>query len=231
MKNNPRKTEWAGIGAAILVLAAVSLIFWFAPEEKSMGQVQKIFYFHVPMSWVSFLAFGVVFAGSIGYLVRGTPFWNDLAQASARVGLVFNTLMLVTGSFWGKAVWGVWWTWDPRLTTSLILWFIYVAYLLVRHFGFEKEQGDRFAAVIGIVGFADVPVVALSITLWQTLHPSALVFEAGLTPRMLVTLLVSLAAFSALYLFLLKCDYSLQKPEGMAAAALAERDSRQEDDA
>jgi heme exporter protein C len=212
---------WYGLLTAALMLTALGMIFLFAPEEKSMGLIQKIFYFHVPLAWVSFLAFTVIFVCSILYLAKGKIIWDNIALASGKIGVIFNTLMLITGVFWGKSVWGIWWTWDPRLTTSLILWFIYVGYLLIRHFGFEKEQGARFAAVIGIIGFADVPIVALSITFWQTLHPSALVFENGLSSRMLLTLMISLIAFSSLYLYLVKTEFGLHKQEEIVNEAEA----------
>ena len=197
----------------MLMMAALLMIFAFAPEEQAMGIIQKIFYFHVPIAWVSFLAFFVIFISSIAYLVRGRTVCDNLAYSSAEIGLIFNTLMLVTGSIWAKAVWNTWWAWDPRLTTSLILWFIYAGYLLVRNFGFERERSARFAAVIGIIGFADVPVVALSIVLWRTQHPSALVFEGGLTPSMLITLIVSVTAFTLFYVALLATSLSIRRME------------------
>jgi heme exporter protein C len=216
--------------SAIMLLLAVSFIFAYAPTEKTMGDIQRIFYFHVPLAWGSFLAFTVVFAGSLLYLIKGAVIWDTLAYSSAQVGVIFNTLMLITGVIWAKAVWGLWWTWDARLTTSLVLWFIYVAYLLVRHFGFEKERGAKLAAVIAIIGFADVPVVAASIVLWQTLHPAALIFEGGLTPRMLVTLIISLMAFTLLYIALTRAAYSRHKMADLAAELESAASENSEED-
>ena len=195
------------------MLAALLIVFIYAPEEQTMGSIQKIFYFHVPTAWVSFLTFFVIFVSSICYLAKGNALWDNVARSSAEVGFIFNTIMLATGSIWAKAVWNTWWTWDPRLTTSLILWFIYAGYLLVRNFGFERERSARFAAVIGIIGFADVPVVALSIVLWRTQHPSALVFEGGLTPSMFITLITSVIAFTVLYFALLATSVFIGRME------------------
>jgi heme exporter protein C len=212
-----KKLTFLTVISAASMMAAILLIFVYAPEEKTMGIIQKIFYFHVPLAWISFMAFGVTFVCSILYLAKGSIIWDTIALSSAQVGIIFNTLMLISGVLWAKPVWGVWWTWDPRLTTSLILWFIYAAYLLVRNFGFDKEKGARFAAIISIIGFADVPIVALSIILWQTLHPSALIFEGGLTHRMTITLMVRILAFTLFYLVLTIANYRLHKMEDVVA--------------
>jgi len=178
-----------------------------------MGIVQRIFYFHVPVAWLAFLAFFIVFISSILYLWRRQNKWDVIAGSSAEVGIVFTTLGLITGSIWAKPVWGVWWTWDSRLTTALVLWFIYVAYLIVRSFVTDEQRGARFAAVVGIVGFIDVPIVALAITLWRTQHPGPVIFQGGLTLPMLLTLLVCLAAFTALYSLLLFQGISIKSDE------------------
>ena len=192
-----------GLGVALMALS-LYLIFFYAPVEAVMGVVQKIFYFHVPSAWVAFLAFFVVFLGSILYLWKKDRKWDVLAHSSAEVGVIFTTLVLLTGPIWAKSAWGVWWTWDPRLTTTLILWLIYVAYLMVRSYAVSEAQGTRFAAVVGIVGFVNVPIVALAIVLWRTQHPGPLVWqEGGLDPAMRLTLMVSLLTFTVLYLNLL----------------------------
>ena len=190
-----------GVGLA-LMLAALYLIFIYVPAEETMGDVQRIFYFHVPLAWVAFLAFLVVFVCSILYLWKRSIKWDIIARSSASVGVIFTTLVLTTGPIWAKAAWGVWWTWDVRLTATLVLWFIYVAYILVRKYATEEAKGARFAAVLGIVGFVDVPIVALAIQLWRTQHPGPVVFEGGLAPSMLLTLMVSIVAFTVLYIIL-----------------------------
>jgi len=195
----------------VLFMTTLVLIFIYVPSEESMGVVQRIFYLHVPLAWVSFLAFFIVFLCSILYLWKRENRWDIIASASAEVGTVFTTLFLITGSIWAKPAWGVWWTWSPRLTTALILWLIYLAYLLVRVYTTEEHKGARFAAVVGIVGFIDVPIVFLAITLWRTQHPGPVIFEGGLAPAMLLTLVVSIAAFTAFYVLLLILIASIKK--------------------
>jgi heme exporter protein C len=187
----------------LLMMTSLYMIFIYVSTEANMGAVQRIFYFHVPLAWLAFVAFFIVFVSSIGYLRKRNPRWDRVASSSAEVGMIFTTLFLISGSIWAKPIWGVWWTWEPRLTSALVLWLIYIAYLLIRSYVSNKEQGARFSAVVGIVGFLDVPIVALAISLWPTNHPPALVFEGGLAPSMLATLLVSIAAFSVLFTILL----------------------------
>ena len=197
----------------ILFVVALYLIFLYVPTEESMAIVQRIFYFHVPLAWVSFLAFFIVFLCSILYLWKRDSRWDVIASSSAEVGAVFTTLFLITGSIWAKSIWGVWWTWSPRLTTALVLWLIYIAYLLVRAYTTEEQRSARFAAVVGIIGFIDVPIVALAITLWRTQHPGPVIFHGGLALPMLLTLMVSLAAFTTLYILLLICRASTKNDE------------------
>jgi len=208
-----RNIYWLWGLSSVLFLASLLMVFIFVPTEATMGVVQRIFYFHVPLAWVSFLAFFIVFIFSIFYLWKREEKWDIIASSSAEVGTVFTTLFLISGSIWAKPIWNTWWTWDPRLTAALVLWLIYVAYLLVRSYTAEKERGARFAAVVGIVGFVDVPIVALAITLWRTQHPSPVIFSGGLAPAMLFTLLVCLSAFSALYALLLWLKIAMKRSE------------------
>ena len=201
-----------GLGL-VLMIAALYLIFLHVPTERDMGVVQRIFYFHVPLAWVSLLAFSLVFVFSILYLWKRAMKWDTLAHASAEVGVVFITLVLITGTIWAKSIWGAWWTWDARLTATLVLWLTYLAYLLVRNYAAEQTQGARFAAVLGIVGFIDVPIVVLAVNLWRTQHPPALIFEGGITSPMLLTILVSIAAFTVLYVVMLTLSTSMKKLE------------------
>ncbi len=186
-----------------LVIGGLYLIFLYVPTEETMGIVQRIFYFHVPVAWITFLAFFVIFLCSIMYLWKRHSKWDIVASSSAEVGILFGTLTLVTGSIWAKPIWGVWWTWEPRLTTALILWFIYIAYHIVRSFAGDEYRAARFSAIVGIVGFIDVPICFIAITLWRTQHPGPVIFEGGLVPSMLFTLLVCVAAFTTLYIILL----------------------------
>ena len=196
-----RNSILLGLGFA-LMMAALYMVFVYVPTEKNTGIVQRIFYFHVPVAWVSFLAFFITFIFSIFYLWRRETKWDAIASASAEIGVIFTTLVLITGPIWAKPSWGIWWTWDARLTTSLVLWLIYVAYLLVRSFAAEPAKSARYGAVIGIIGFVDVPLVFLTVNLWRTQHPTTIIFEDGLITPMLVTLLVCIAAFTVLYIIM-----------------------------
>ena len=203
MKNNRQSGTLILIGLGLaLMIAALYMVFVYVPTEKETGIVQRIFYFHVPVAWAAFLAFFITFISSIGYLAKRQEKWDTVACASAEAGVVFTTLVLITGPIWAKPVWGIWWTWDARLTTSLVLWLIYVVYLLVRGFAAEPSKSARYGAVIGIIGFIDVPLVFLTVNLWRTQHPNTMIFEGGLTPPMLATLLVCVAAFTVLYVIM-----------------------------
>lgn len=215
----------------ILVLGVIMainlyLIFFYAPVERTMGPVQKIFYFHVPSAWVAFLAFFVVFVASIGFLARRREVYDRVASASASVGVLFCTIVLVTGPIWGKPVWGVWWTWDPRLTSTLVLWFLYVGYLLLRSFLPDETKRATLSAVLGIVGFLDVPIVYMSIRWWRNQHPSA-VFAggegSGLDPRMKLAFFFSLGVFTLLYVVLLRLKVRQKWSEKRTEAILEER--------
>ncbi len=208
-----RKKYLAWALGFVLMVTALSLVFLYVPTEKTMGDVQRIFYFHVPIAWISMLAFLVIFISSILFLWRKEEKWDWLARSSAEIGFVFNTLVLVTGPIWAKPAWGTWWTWDAKLTTALMLWFIYLTYHLSRSLAPEEGRGARFAAVVGIVGFADVPIVALAVVLWRTQHPGPVVFEGGLTGSMMLTLMISLVAFTVLYILLLVYRTRLRQAE------------------
>jgi len=201
------------LGATLAVgLAAIYMAFVYAPKEATMGDVQRIFYFHVGAAWTAFLAFFVVFVGGVAYLRTRNRRWDALALSSAEIGVVFTTIALAMGSIWAKPVWGAWWTWDPRLTTTTVLWLIYVSYLILRGTIDEPERRARFAAVVGIVGFVDVPIVFLSIRLWRTIHP-VLVKSKGfdMAPEMVLALLAALLACTLLYGYLLLVRTSLER--------------------
>ncbi len=149
------------LATAGLLAVALWMALFYAPREMMMGDAQRIFYFHVPSAWIGFLAFFVVFTASLLFLRTRQRRWDALALASAEIGVVFTTLVLLTGPLWAKVVWGVFWVWDARLTTTLILWLIYVAYLMLRSSA-EGERRQRLAAVLGIVGFLDVPLTEVT---------------------------------------------------------------------
>ena len=206
----------------VLMLVNLYLIFLVAPTDAVLGEVQRIFYFHVPIAIVSFLAFFVVFVASIGYLITRKGSWDAVANAAAEVGVVFVTLAVLTGAIWARPVWGVWWTWEPRLTTTLILWLIYVAYLMLRAYVPNRRQGAVYAAALGIVGFVDVPIVYYSVQWWRSIHPSAVVgplAESGaLEPIMQFILFFSLGVFLLLFLYLLLERTALRRGEDRQAA-------------
>src|SRR5436190_11769065 len=142
-----------------------------APTEQTMGDIQRIFYYHVPSAWTSFLLFFINFLASIWFLVKRNKAADALALASAELGVVFCTIVLLTGPLWAKPVWGIWWTWDVRLTTTLVCWMIYVSYLMMRKFS-DSSQTATLAAALAVFGFLDVPIVYMSIRWWRTQHPA-----------------------------------------------------------
>ncbi|HVN29487.1 MAG TPA: cytochrome c biogenesis protein CcsA [Candidatus Binataceae bacterium] len=196
-----------GWSTLAMMLVSIFMVFEWVPTEEDQGIVQRIFYFHVPCAWVAFAAFGLVAIAGAFYLWLKDQVWDDLGYAAAEIGMVFCTLVLVTGSLWAKPIWGTWWTWDSRLTTTFILWLLYGGYLMLRATADDTPEVARFGAVIGIVAALDVPVVILSVRLWRTIHPAVLVTRSGEhgleDPRMVITLLTALAAFTALFAWLL----------------------------
>jgi heme exporter protein C len=189
---------------AVAMTVSLYLVFVYVPTERTMGIVQRIFYFHVPSAWVGFLAFLVAFVAGIAYLARRDWRWDTVGTASIEIGIVFSTIALVTGSLWARPTWNTWWTWDPRLTTTLILWIYYVSLLLLRQMVENEERRALFSAVLSIVGFVNVPIVFLAIRLWRTIHPVLFTSEGfALESSMLLTLLVALLTFTLLYLCLL----------------------------
>jgi heme exporter protein C len=184
------------------VVTALLLVYGFyqawvvAPTERTMGDVQRIFYYHVPSAWTAFCLFFTNLIASIVYLVRKNSKADSLAVAAAEVGVVFCTIVLVTGPIWARPVWGIWWTWDVRLTTTLVLWLIYVSYLVLRRFS-DSAQTPVLAAVLAIFGALDVPLVYFSIWFFRTQHPQPVIGGGGsLDPRMLHAFLINLLAFS-----------------------------------
>lgn len=179
-------------------------IYRYAPVEAQLGVMQKIFYTHLPLAWWAFASFFTVCAAGVLYLARRAPFWDALAGAAAEIGVVLCTLALVTGSIWARHSWNVWWTWDPRLTTALVLWFLYAGYLALRRMDLPEQRRASLCAVVGIVAFADVPLVFLSARLWRSIHPAVFASRGGgLEPEMLTALLVSLLSFGVFWAALL----------------------------
>jgi len=219
------RQDWLGIVLTVLsgasVLIALWMVFRYAPREATMGDVQRIFYFHVASAWVGFFAFFVTFLAGIGYLAQGERRWDILALSSVEIGLTFMTMAVVTGSLWARPAWGAYWTWEPRLTISAVQLLIYISYVMLRAALEEgsPERKARFAAVYGIVAFVTVPLSWFAIRWWRTIHPDILTGgeEMALTSRMVHTLLFSLLAFTLLYATLLRQRIRLER----AADALA----------
>lgn len=197
--------DMLGLASVALILAALYGALVVAPTEAVMGDVQRIFYFHMPSAWVALgPAFTVVFVCSIIYLVKRDLKFDRIAGASAEIGVMFTTITLLTGPLWARPIWGAYWTWDPRLTTTLVLWFIYVAYLMLRSSTPEGHKRARLSAVFGIVGWIDVPIVFMSIRWWRTIHPTLINGEGmQMDPTMQGALMFALGAFTLLYVYLL----------------------------
>jgi heme exporter protein C len=196
------------------MLVALYMVFIYAPVEKTMGIVQKIFYFHVPAAWIAFLSFFFVFLFSLFYLIRREKKWDDCAVSAAEIGFLFCSLVLITGPIWAKPVWGIWWTWDVRLTLTLVLWLIYAGYLMLRFYVTDAEKKATFSAVIGIIGFFDVPLVFLSIRWWRVQHPRPVFAggsESGLDPAMAHAFIACLVAFLILFVYLLSKRVTLER--------------------
>ena len=186
---------------------ATYLIFLYAPQELTMGEVQRIFYIHVSSAWTALLAYFLIFLGSVGYLWKRSMVADDFAHAAGEVGFVFCTCVLVTGPLWAKPVWGIWWTWDARLTLTFVLWLLFVAYLMLRSYVLNPARAAVLAAVVGIIGFVDVPIDYMAIRWWRTQHPQPVIAGgegSGLDPQMWVTLLVTWGAFLFLFSYLMR---------------------------
>jgi heme exporter protein C len=186
------------IVTAVLLSFALYAALVIAPTEQTMGNVQRIFYYHVPSAWVAFELFLINFIASVFYLVRRSAKADILALVTAEVGVVFCTVVLITGPIWARPVWGIWWTWDLRLTLTLVLWLIYVSYLVLRRFS-TSSQTPLLAAVLAVFGALDVPLVYFSIWFFRTQHPAPVIGGGGsLDPRMGWVLLYNWIAFMCL---------------------------------
>ncbi len=213
-----------GVGAAALALLALwlGLVVGYAPIEQVQGVVQKIFYVHIPAIIPTYLGFALTAVGGIGYLRTRAESWDQLAQSGAEVGVIFCTLMLVVGPIWAKPVWGHWWVWDLRLTSTLVLWFIYVAYLLLRGLAYGSDAARTFTSVYGIVGTAAIPFVYFAVDLAQgsTMHPSNPARE-GLPAEMGRTVGAGMVAFLAVFAWLVARRMEIAALEARSPAARA----------
>ncbi len=206
------------LGLSAIGLAVVPQLIVGAPLEQEMGLVQKIFYFHVPSAWLMFLSAFVSAGGAIWYLAKRSPTGDAVAAAAAELAVVFGICVLVTGPMWARKAWGVWWQWDVRLTTSLLLWLVFVGAVLVRRYG--GPGSERLFAVLTVLGAADVPLIYISVSIWRTIHPKTSVVST-LDPGMRPAFFTALATFTLLFvpLFLSRLRLEMQRARVAALAA------------
>jgi heme exporter protein C len=203
-----------GAVAILLVIAAAYAAFFIAPEERTMGLIQRIFYFHVASAWAGFTAFFLCFLGNLLYVWKRAQKYDWLAVSGAEVGLAFTTVVLITGPIWAHPVWGIWWTWDARLTSTFVLWLLYVSYLLLRTLVEEPDRRALLSSLFGIFAFLDVPLVFGAIRWWRTQHPQPVIMGgqgSGLDPTMKSVFFFSALAMHVLMLFLVAERYALEK--------------------
>jgi len=204
----------------LLLLAGLAAAFGYAPRDAAQGNVQRIMYVHVPAVLTAYLAIAVVLVASIRYLWVRNPAWDRVAAAAGELAVCFIALTLATGSIWGKPTWGTWWTWDARLTSAALLFVIYLGYLLLRSVVDDPERAATYAAVLGIVGALDVPIIHFSVQWWRTLHQPATILRPQaptMDAAMLVALMVNLAAFICTFAYLAIRRYRLLTLEAEVA--------------
>jgi heme exporter protein C len=213
-----------GIATLVTLVATAVIGLFVVPPDATQGEVQRLMYVHVPIAWVMFLAFGVVFLASVAYLKTKRIQWDRVAAASAEIGVQCCALTIVLGSLWGRPVWGTWWTWDPRLTTTAVLLLIYVGYLSLRKVADSPARRAKWSAVVGVIGFIDVPIVHESVVWWRSLHQQATVLRLGaptIAGSMLATLLLAFVAFSLAYGYLMAVRMRVGRLEDRSAVPVS----------
>ncbi len=210
MDTKPRFLTVLDYWTGFMFLIAVGMVFFYAPTEAVMGDVQRVFYFHVSAGWVGMLSFLVAAVAGIFYLLRGDRRWDIAGLAAVEIGIVFIFINIVTGSIWARPIWNTWWTWDPRLTTATVMELIYLAYLMLRQGIEDPDRRARFGSVYAIVGFLSVPLTFFSARLFRTIHPvvigtndPAAQGQFDMTPKMLKTFMFSLLTFTFVFADLL----------------------------
>jgi heme exporter protein C len=235
METSSNNRLWSVMGftlTALLLAAAGYAVFFIAPEERTMRAIQRIFYFHVTSAWTAGVAFFIVFVAGARYLMFRRPPDDWLGLAAAEVGFVFNTVVLVTGPIWAKPVWGIWWTWDARLTSTFVLWLLFLSYLVLRTLVEDAERRAVVSAVYGIFAFLDVPLVYFSIWWWRTQHPQPVIGGrpgSGLDPTMRAVLFFCWAALLALMIVLMRARYRLEALRHEIAELRLESENRTEE--
>ncbi|UCG39225.1 MAG: cytochrome c biogenesis protein CcsA [bacterium] len=203
------------LAAGAAMVAALTAALLVAPTERTMGDVQRIFYFHLGSAAAAFASFTFVLVVSLLFILTRSPRFDDLAVAAAEVGVLFCTFVLVTGPLWARPVWGKWWVWDPRLTTTLVLWFLYVGYLVLRS-SVHGYRGAMAAAVFAVLAYVDVPIVYFSVRWWRGIHPIVLRRGGGMDPAMIPPLITSVAAFLLLAGVLIRERYHIERIQSRA---------------
>lgn len=218
--------RWFAAAAVVALGLSALMSLLVAPPDAVQGNVQRLMYVHVPSAWLAYLSFTIVFGASVAYLITKRGFWDHLAAAAAEIGVLFTALTIALGSIWGYPTWGTWWTWDPRLTTTAVMLLIYLGYLAIRRLPENRSRRARWAAVVGIVGFIDVPMVHMSTVWWRSLHQPATVLQPGqptIAPIMLWTLLLAVLAFTVAFGYFLVARLRVGRLEDrvLGAAMLA----------
>lgn len=217
---------------ALAFAACQWLIYAYAPVEAQLGLMQKVFYVHLPLAWWALLSFFVVFLASAVVLLRASDAADRLCRAAAEVGVLLTTLTLATGMIWARRSWGVWWTWDPRLTTALIMWFVYVGYLLLRGLDLPPRRKSVICSVVGIVAFLDVPLVFLSARLWRSIHPAVFAAKGGgMEPEMKLTAIACVVSFALFWAGLVWLRKRQLDMEARVRALLLARHAAEADEA
>ena len=229
MDSAARWTTRLEIIAPLTLLACGLWVFVFAPTETEQGFVQKIMYIHVPSVIVTYLAFFVTFAFGIAYLWKRLLVFDRIAKVSAEIGLIFCAMVLLSGAIWGRPTWGTYWVWDARLTTTLLLFLIFLGYFLLRLSVQDREKEARFASVLGIIGFLDIPIVHKSVEWWRTLHQPSTLFKVeegaakpAMPPELLYPLLASMFAMLLFYGYLMLLRWQMEENQDQLYEALAQ---------
>ena len=208
MSSENKKLKILSYVACFMVLGAFAMVLFYAPIEQNMGIVQKVFFFHVSAAWIGMLAFLVAAVCGILYLTKKRMLFDPIAFSAVEIGLLFTAIANFSGMIWAKPIWNTWWTWDPRLSTTLVMWFVYAGYLVLRSADVGGSKGAKMRAVLGIVAFLDVPLVFLSARLWRSIHPAVLASRGGgLEPEMWTAVWINVLAWGALFATLVLARY------------------------
>ena len=205
---------WPALAVGALMAFAGYAALFIAPDESTMHAIQRIFYFHAPSGMVALIAFTICFIANFGYLASRKPKWDWLAVSAAEVGVAFNTVVLITGPIWAKPAWGIWWAWDARLTSTLVLWLLYISFLLLRDLIADPDRRSMFSAIYGIFLFLDVPLVYFSIRIWRTQHPQPVLLGgqgSGLDPTMRKVFYLCWLALTGIMVTLIRQRYLLER--------------------